>query len=92
VTPQTQLASSVLNWVLILPIQVVVAAVRKCHMEIPADASSLYEVCDKESLTAGTRLIPHSNTMRYDYCYRCPESSATYDLSTYMTMALLGSN
>lgn len=46
--------------------QVIVAAVRKFHLQVPTDTSTLYEITDKETLHAGTRLIPHSNTMRYN--------------------------
>lgn len=45
--------------------QVIVAAVRNFRLRVPADPALLNEVVDKERLQAGTRLIPHSNTMRF---------------------------
>jgi peptide/histidine transporter 3/4 len=46
-------------------VQVMVAAARNWHVQLPADSGLLYEVCDKEALLMGRRPIPHSNTFRY---------------------------
>lgn len=46
-------------------VQVMVAAARNWHVQIPADSGLLYEVHDKEALMIGRRPIPHSNTFRY---------------------------
>ncbi|KAK7305353.1 hypothetical protein VNO77_43258 [Canavalia gladiata] len=44
--------------------QVVVASIRKYHVEVPADNSLLYEVADTESVIKGSRKLDHTNELR----------------------------
>lgn len=45
--------------------QVVVAALRKRHVQLPSQSEQLYEVANTESVITGSRKIIHSNTLRF---------------------------
>ncbi|KAK7301805.1 hypothetical protein RJT34_12681 [Clitoria ternatea] len=45
--------------------QVVVASVRKYHVEVPADKSLLYETAESESVIKGSRKLDHTNELRF---------------------------
>jgi len=44
--------------------QVIVASLRKCQAEVPADKSILYETADAESAIKGSRKIDHTKDFR----------------------------
>lgn len=49
--------------------QVVVAAVRKAHVDVPSDSSLLYEVPGKEAAAVvGSRKLVHTQGLRYGTC------------------------
>jgi len=45
--------------------QVVVAAVRKVHVDVPNDSSLLYEMPGKEAAIVGSRKLMHTEGLRY---------------------------
>ncbi|KAK7275960.1 hypothetical protein RIF29_17087 [Crotalaria pallida] len=45
--------------------QVIVASIRKHHVEVPDDKSLLYETVDRESAIQGSRKLDHSNGLRF---------------------------
>eukprot|EP01018_Ginkgo_biloba_P034270 Gb_22320 [translate_table: standard] len=45
--------------------QVVVASIRKWHMQVPTDKSLLYEVQDKESVIEGSRKLEHTDSILF---------------------------
>ncbi|XP_061373996.1 protein NRT1/ PTR FAMILY 8.1-like isoform X1 [Gastrolobium bilobum] len=45
--------------------QVIVASIRKYHVEVPADKSLLHEIADTESSIKGSRKLDHTNELRF---------------------------
>ncbi|KAG8376997.1 hypothetical protein BUALT_Bualt09G0122400 [Buddleja alternifolia] len=45
--------------------QVLIASMRKFHVQVPADKSLLYETADKESNIQGSRKLEHTDTFRF---------------------------
>lgn len=45
--------------------QVVVASIKKYHIEVPSDKSLLYEIADPESVIKGSRKLDHTNELRF---------------------------
>ncbi|KAJ1381113.1 PTR2 family proton/oligopeptide symporter, conserved site [Sesbania bispinosa] len=45
--------------------QVVVASIKKYHVEVPSDKSLLFEIADTESVIKGSRKLDHTNELRF---------------------------